>query len=196
MTSTFLLVRHAVTDDVDVRLSGRRPGVALNAVGRAQADRLAASLAGGRIDTILASPLERTCETAAAIAAAVGVPVTTDDALLEIDTGEWTGTSFAALHADPRWARWNAERATARCPGGESMGEAQARIIGLIAREAATRPGATVVLVTHSDLIRAAVCNVLGLGLADLHRFDIDPASVTRVVAGERGGRIASMNVV
>lgn len=196
MTTTFLLVRHAVTDDVDVRLSGRRPGVALNAAGRAQAARLAAALAGEAIDAVLASPLDRTRETAAAIGRAAGVPVTIDAALLEIDTGEWTGATFDALHADPRWTTWNAERATARCPGGESMAEAQARITGLIARQAAARPGAVVALVTHSDLIRAAVCAMLGLGLANIHRFDIDPASVTRVAADGRGGRILSMNVV
>lgn len=194
LTATFLLVRHAVTADVDVRLSGRRPGVPLSAAGAAQAAALGARLAGARLDAIVASPLERTRETADAIGRAAGVVVETDDALVEIDVGEWTGVGFDRLHADPRWATWNAERATARCPGGESMAEAQARIVGVLRALAAARAGQVVALVTHSDLIRASVCDVLGLGLAGIHRFDIDPASVTRVVAGDWGARLLSLN--
>lgn len=194
MTTTIFFIRHAVTGDLDVRLSGRRPGVPLSEAGRAQAGRLAARLAGAGIDAILSSPLERTRETADAIGAAAGVPVALDEALVEIELGEWTGVDFPALRADPRWATWNAERATARCPGGETMAEVQARVAGLVARLVRERDGGTVALVTHSDLIRAGVCDVLGLGLANIHRFDIDPASVTRMVAGDWGGRIGSMN--
>lgn len=194
MTATFLLIRHASTADLDVRMSGRRPGVPLSPEGRAQTEALAARLAGTRIDALLASPLDRTRETAEALARNHHLPVVFDDLLIEIDMGEWTGATFDALHADPRWATWNAERATARCPGGESMGEARARIAELMAREAARRPDRVIALVTHSDLIRAAVCDVLGLGLAGVHGFSIDPASVTRVVAGEWGARLQSMN--
>ncbi len=194
MTTTFLLVRHAVTADVDVRMSGRRPGVPLSAPGVAQAAALGARLAVPPPDAIISSPLERTRETAGAIGRATGVPVETDDALVEIDVGEWTGVGFDQLRTDPRWATWNAERATARCPGGESMAEVQARIVALRRRLTAERSGGTIALVTHSDLIRASVCDILGLGLANIHRFDIDPASVTRVVAGEWGARVMSMN--
>ncbi|MGI4733495.1 MAG: histidine phosphatase family protein [Janthinobacterium lividum] len=194
MTTTFLLVRHAVTADVDLRLSGRRPGVALSEAGRAQAAALGAGLAGAGIDAIVASPLDRTRETAEAIGWAAGVAVSTDDAALEIDVGDWTGVGFSQLAGDPRWQAWNDERATARCPGGESMVEVQARIVGLIRRLAAGGAGRTIALVTHADLIRAAVCDVLGLGLANIHRFDIDPASVTRVVAGDWGARVLRMN--
>lgn len=196
MTATFLLIRHAATDDLDVRLSGRRPGVMLSRDGQIQAAALARRLAGERIDALLASPLERTRLTADAIAATVGTEVVRDDALVEIDLGEWTGADFATLRADPRWSTWNDERATACCPGGETMAQAQARITSLIYRLATERDGQVVALVTHSDLIRAAVCDVLGLGLAGVHRFDISPASVTRIVAGEWGGRVLSMNVV
>ena len=194
MTATFLLVRHAATGDLDVRLSGRRPGVMLSEAGRAQAAALARRLAGVRIDAILASPLDRTRLTADAIAEAKGMQAAPEDALLEIDLGEWTGVDFATLRADPRWQVWNTERATACCPGGETMAQAQARITALMRRLAGEREEQVVALVTHSDLIRAAVCDVLGLGLAGVHRFDIDPASVTRVVVGDWGGRLLSLN--
>lgn len=196
MTATFLLIRHAATDDLDVRLSGRRPGVLLSEAGRAQAEALARRLRGEPLDLLSASPLDRTRLTAEAISATTGAELTIDDALLEIDLGEWTGADFATLSGDPRWATWNRERATACCPGGETMGQAQARITGLMRGLAAERDGGLIGLVTHSDLIRAAVCDILGLGLAGVHRFDIDPASVTRVTLDDRGGRVLSMNVV
>ena len=196
MTATFLLVRHGATDDLDIRMSGRRPGVPLNAAGRAQATALATRLAGDRIDAILAGPLDRARETAEAIGRETGLPVATEDALDELDVGEWTGEDFATLGADPRWDTWNRERATACCPGGETMGAAQARITGLLSRLASARDGEVTALVTHSDLIRAAVCDVLGLGLDAVHRLVIDPASATRIEIAGWGGRLLSMNLV
>ncbi|WP_174278722.1 histidine phosphatase family protein [Sphingomonas bacterium] len=195
MTATFLLIRHGATDDLDVRLSGRRPGVPLNEAGRAQAGALARRLADERIDAILSSPLDRTRETAEAIARSKAMAVTIDDALIEIDLGEWTGATFAMLHDDRRWHWWNAERVTACCPGGETMAQAQARIVGLLRRLAAERDGETIALVTHSDLIRAALCDVLGLDLAGVHRLQVDPASVSTVVIGDWGGKLLNLNV-
>jgi broad specificity phosphatase PhoE len=43
-------------------------------------------------------------------------------------------------------------------------------------------------------MIRAAVAWVLGLPLDHVLRFDIDPASVTRIVLGDWGGRIMTLN--
>ena len=49
-------------------------------------------------------------------------------------------------------------------------------------------------MVTHSDMIKAAVCHVLGLDLGQMSRFDIDPASVTRVMMGDWGGKLLRLN--
>lgn len=171
------------------------PGVPLSAAGRAQASALAASLAGENIARIETSPLERARETAAAVADAVsaGEPVI-QEALIEIDMGHWTGAAFDELADDPDWRRWNEERGTARIPGGETMAEAQARIVGHL-RQLAAEPGdTTVAVVTHSDMIRGAVAWLLGLPLGHVHRFEIGPASVTRMVIGNWGGKLMSLN--
>lgn len=194
MTATLLLIRHAAHGHLDRRLSGRMPGVPLSAAGRDQAAALAQRLAGTRIDWIDASPLERTRDTAAAVAGPHGlVPAEAPD-LIEIDLGDWTGRAFDTLTDDPDWARWNQERGAARIPGGETMAEAQARILAHLRRVAAERPGTTGALVTHSDMIRGAVAGVLGLSLDHVLRFDIDPASVTRVVMGDWGARLLALN--
>ena len=172
------------------------PGVPLSNVGRAQADRLGAALAAERIDRIVASPLERTQETAAAIAAAQATrpPIETDDALVEIDMGTWTGAPIGGFGDDPQWHAWNAERGTARIPNGETMAEATARIVGCLERLARDRAGETIALVSHSDMIRGAVATVIGLSLQLLLRFEIAPASVTRIDWGDWGTRLISLN--
>jgi probable phosphoglycerate mutase len=71
---TFLLIRHAENDFVGSgRIAGRMPGVHLNVKGREQAEQLAARLAGAGIDRIFSSPLQRALETAAPLAARLGL---------------------------------------------------------------------------------------------------------------------------
>ena len=196
MATTFLLIRHAAHIHLDKLFSGRMPGVPLSEAGRAQAARLGAVLASEPIDRIVHSPLDRTSETAAAIAAARGsaVPVAAAAGLIEIDLGDWTGRSWQDFGDDPAWRDWNERRGSARIPGGETMGEAQARIVGCLAALAREADGRTVAVVSHSDMIRAAVAHVLELPLDRLLSFDVDVASVTRIVWGEWGARLLSLN--
>ena len=181
MTVTILLIRHAAHIDLDRRLSGRREGVALSDAGRGQAARLGERLAGERIDRVEASPLDRTRATAEALRRRVSV----EPALIEIDMGEWTGRALGSFGEDPAWRAWNEHRATARIPGGESMAEAQARIVDHLRRTARQRDGQVVAMVSHSDMIRAAIAWALGLSLDNLLRFDIEPASTSRLVVGD-----------
>jgi probable phosphoglycerate mutase len=114
----------------------------------------------------------------------------------EVDFGRWAGCRFDALDGDPDWTRWNAERGTARAAEGETMAEVQARVSALLRATAARHVGETVVLVSHADVIRAAVADVLVLPLDQLLRFDVDPASMTTVVMGENWARLVRLNAV
>lgn len=191
MTATVLLIRHAAHVDLDRVLSGRRDGVALSDAGRTQAAMLGRRLAWRGLTRVECSPLERTRDTAAAIAAAAWLPSPVPvDALIELDMGEWTGRALDSFGDDPDWRAWNERRGTARIPGGEDMSEAQARIAGHFR---SLRDG-TVAVVTHADMIRAAVAHVLGLPLDHLLRFAIDPASVTTLVTGDWGAKLLSLN--
>jgi len=195
VTATILLIRHAAHIHLDRCLSGRMPGVPLSDEGRDQAARLGAALAGEVIERVEHSPLDRTRDTAAAIATAAGLPAPNSvQALIEIDMGDWTGAAFGSLHDDPAWHRWNTRRGTARIPGGETMAEAQGRIVGHLHGTARKSDGKVVAMVTHSDMIRAAVADVLGLPLDNLLRFEVGPASVTRIVAGDWGAKLLSLN--
>ena len=192
VTATILLIRHAAHADFNQRLSGRRSGVELTEEGHRQAAALGQRLASGGVTRVECSPLERTRATATAIARACALPAPTGvDALLEIDMGDWTGRAFDDFGDDPAWRAWNQHRGSARIPGGESMAEAQARIVAHLGKAA---DGETVAMVSHSDMIRAAVAHVLGLPLDNLLRFDIDPASVTGVAIGAWGAKLLWLN--
>ena len=198
MSVTILLIRHAPHEQLGVSLSGRTPGLRLSAAGERQAAALGAWLAGspeGRaIDRVQAGPLDRTMQTAHAIAAATARPIEPTAALDEIDFGDWTGRSFDQLSSDPAWPIWNTTRRTAAAPNGESMAAAQARIVVHLEATARDRDGGTIAMVSHCDMIRAALAWVLGLSLDRLLRFDIDPASVSTIVLGDWGGRVVRLN--
>jgi broad specificity phosphatase PhoE len=116
------------------------------------------------------------------------------DALDEIDIGEWTGLSFAELDGDPRWQQWNTCRSVARCPGGETMGEVQARVLGHLAAASAAHPEGRLVLVSHADVIKAGLLHFLGRTLDGYAAIEIAPAGVSTVVVADGGARVLRMN--
>ena len=116
------------------------------------------------------------------------------EALNEIDFGEWTGRSFSELDGDVVWGHWNACRAEAIPPGGESMVAAQQRAVKHLHETVSRYSGGTVAMVTHCDIIRAIVAGILDLSLDRVLSFDIDPAKVSRIAAGDWGARVMSLN--
>lgn len=194
MTATILLVRHAAHTQLGRVLSGRTGDVPLSAAGRAQADRLAQRLGSERIDAVQASPVRRARETAQAIAVVARVSAEPAEPLNEIDFGAWSGRDFAALEEDSAWHDWNSRRGAAMPPGGEPMLAVQQRVLAHLRSVAERASDAVVAMVSHADVIRAAVAGILGLPLDRILGFDIDPASVTRIVAGNWGERVVSLN--
>lgn len=194
MTATILLVRHAAHAQLGRVLTGRGGDVPLTPGGRAQAEALGERLAAGRLDAVHTSPVRRARETARAIAAAGGLAETLVPELDEIDFGSWAGKSFAELAGDPAWQDWNTRRAQASPPGGETMRCVQQRVLAHLRTAARRGAGAVIAMVSHADVIRAAVAGVLGLPLGRILGFDVDPASVTRIAAGDWGERVMSLN--
>jgi probable phosphoglycerate mutase len=194
MAMTLFLLRHAAHDRVADTLCGRMPGVALGAAGRAQAAALAARLRGEAIGALYTSPVQRCRETASPIGEALGLAPMAEEALAEIDFGDWTGRRFADLQDDPRWRHWNGARDDAAAPGGESMRAVQGRVLGWIAAAREQHPDGRVALVSHGDVIKAALCSFLGLPLQGYERFDIAPASLSALAVWADGGKLLGLN--
>lgn len=196
MATTLFLVRHGTHDLVGKALAGRMPGVHLNEEGRAQAEAAAARLARERIACVQTSPLERCCETAAPIAVRLGLEAEIAEALTEIDAGDWTGKSFAELEQDSDWHAWNKGRGVAVAPGGESMIAAQARTVAHVDKLRRRWDDHAIVLVSHSDVIRAIILAWLGLPLDQHDRIEIGPASISTLVVWQGGGKLLGLNEV
>src|SRR3546814_302635 len=142
------------------------------------------------------SPRRRTHETAMYIAQSCGSDPEIIPALDEIDFGEWSGRAFESLKDRDDWRRWNETRGQSRQPGGERIIEVQSRIADHFDEMRRTVPEGTVVMVSHADVIRAAVCHVLGLSPDNWQRFEITPGSISRIAAEAEGYRLLSLNEV
>lgn len=194
MSATILLIRHAEHVEFGRILSGRRRDVALSPVGLEQAAILSDLLGTTAIAAVYSSPRERAWYTAREIAEPHELKVVAEDRLDEIDFGAWTGCSFAELEGEPLWSSWNEQRGLARPPEGESMEEAAGRAFSFLAEAAREHDGETIVALSHCDIIRGIIARCLGLSLDNLLRFDIDPASVSRISVGDWGSRVMSVN--
>src|SRR4051794_9233939 len=180
--TTVLLVRHGLTAMTGPVLAGWTPGVHSNDKGREQATALAERLLPLPVTGIVASPLERCQETAAALAVGRDLTVETDDRLGECHYGDWTGQELKKLAKDPLWKVVQAHPSAAAFPGGEALRDTQARAVTAI-REANARLGdsATYVAVSHGDVIKAVLADALGMHLDMFQRLLVDPCSVSVV---------------
>jgi probable phosphoglycerate mutase len=179
---------------LDRVLVGRMAGVRLGELGRSQARSLALSFARERITAVQSSPRERAWETAAPIAERAGLPFAIIDALDEIDVGEWTGQPFTVLNDDVRWVRWNARRASNRPPRGETMHELELRVMQHLRGLHAAHPSGRIVLVSHAEVIRAAILHCLKMSFDDFARIDVAPATISTLALDHRGARVVDLN--
>jgi len=180
-----LLIRHGANDaQKNDILTGWTPGVHLNQMGRAQAQALAQRLASVEIAAVYASPLERTMETAEAIAAPHGLPVMVREDLGEVRIGRWTGQPLEKLRKRRLWRKVQFVPSMMRFPGGESFQEMQTRAVAELEYLCTEHPKQTVAVVSHSDVIKAAVAYTIGLHLDLFQRLVIAPASLTVLELG------------
>ncbi len=194
MTTTFFLVRHAAHDLLDRVLVGRMTGVSLSESGREQAQWVTQRLAREGLNLVQSSPQDRARETASPIARDRGLPLEIVPMLDEVDVGEWTGCSLDELKADPRWQQWNSARLVARAPGGESMLDVQARIVQHLQKTSSAHPDGRIAVVSHSDVIGAALLYYLGMSIDEFGRIELSPAGISTLLVGNWGAKIVSLN--
>ncbi|KAA9332800.1 histidine phosphatase family protein [Adhaeribacter soli] len=190
----FLLIRHATTDSVGKRLSGRKEGVHLNEAGLEQAQQLAQRLNHLPVSAIYSSPLERALETAEPVAQALNLQTCINRDFLEIDFGNWTNLTFEELQGQQEFQRFNAFRSCTRIPGGELMTEAQLRIVQGLEKLCRRHSGETLAVVSHADLIKSALAYYAGIHLDLFHRLEISPASVSVLEIYSDTARILLVN--
>ncbi len=199
-----ILVRHGESTGNAAGLLLGRIDAPLTERGLAQARTLGASLAGAT--RVIASPLERARDTAAALD--LGLPIEIDERWVELDYGEYDGRPLGSVPAEV-WKRWRSDPHY-RPAGGETLAELGRRVRsaceelfggsppdgahgrapdGASVRAADGESGGAartddVVVVSHVSPIKAAVCWAMGLGDEGAWRLYLATASITRIAWG------------
>jgi probable phosphomutase (TIGR03848 family) len=176
------------------RLAAWAPLPAEEAPAPRRRGRPAPAPAGVRPTAIYASPMERTRETAAPIAAALGLKVKVNRGLLECDFGDWTGAELKTLYKLPEWTTVQRFPSGFRFPNGESFTAMQARMVDTTAALVAAHPGEAIVAVSHADPIKAVAAAALGTHLDLFQRIVISPCSVTAISYGPAGPTVLAVN--
>jgi broad specificity phosphatase PhoE len=181
-----ILVRHGRTEANASGLLLGRADVDLDSVGAEQGERLAEAV--GPVARVVTSPLRR----AVAIAEMLDGPVTVDERWVELDYGELDRRAARDVPADV-WRAWRADPAF-EPPGGESLATLATRVGEACEELAEEARSDDVAVVSHVSPIKAAVAWALGVGIEISWRTHLDPASITRVVVGDRGPLLLSFN--
>jgi len=188
------LVRHGKTDYSGHRISGYLPWIHLNEEGRLQAAKAADFLARFPIQYIYASPMERTMETAAIIAGRHALPIVQVDFLKEINFGDFQGKGQELLQ-NPTWQAFHSTPSQVRFPAGESVQEAQRRVVQGLDDLARTHTSAEeIVCVAHCEILRLVLAHALAMPLDAFMRLTIDTASVSKVEWDPARQRILLLN--
>lgn len=166
------LLRHGEnTANLTKEFSCRKVDYSLTPRGVLQVEQTAAFFKTQSIDAIYSSPLKRAAETAAFVGDSLGLPVTTLEALREINVGELEGADDLSaaweLHNDilQSWFDGDAER---RFPGGESQMELIARMRGAMEQAVQGRDGQRIIFAAHGGIFRLtieALCSTSDLSM-------------------------------
>ncbi len=183
MKQTLFFIRHGQTTwNVEHRLPGQLPGVALNDTGRQQAARLAEALTIIPLTAIISSPLERAYETACIVAQGRDLVIQQEPDLMDTNVGHWAGKVMDEIaKQDDAWKAFVRDPTVAP-EGVETFPVVQQRVVAAVERwRAQEQVGAYVAFVAHADVIKLLVAHYTGLETRRAGSLSIDNASVSIV---------------
>ena len=122
---------------------------ALTDEGLSQAQALALSLSDKKIDLIISSPLKRALQTAQAVSQMYGIPIITDNRLIEQNYGIYEGA-----HRQNEAFLSNKRMFAYKYPGGESMMQVAHRAYSLIDEVKEKYPGKNILFACHGGVCR------------------------------------------
>lgn len=169
---------------------------ALRSEGEAQALAVAERLKHEAISAIYVTTMQRTHQTAAPLAAALGITPKVEADLREVSLGDWDGGEFRfrAAENDPAFLRAREKECWGELPGAETFVALQTRVMRGLNRIAAVHPGEKVAVVVHGGVVGAALAGVTGSRNFGFN--GADNGSISRVVIGPEGMILRGFNDV
>lgn len=192
--TTIILVRHGRTILTEThRISGRGgedPQLSEAGIQDAQAvaeelSKVSHSGAYAKVlkpTVVVSSPIARTRETAAIIAAKLGIKVEINDDIAEIAFGDWDGhtNQEVAENWPDQYEQWRGDVKISP-PGGESLEEFDVRVQNGLADILEKYEGQTVVVVSHVMPIRGFLKSAMQAGWPSYWRISVAPCSMSIV---------------
>lgn len=190
--TTVVLIRHGRTHLTESkRISGRGgEDPKLSDLGRIDARMAAQAVAQigksgpwsflNPVSAIVASPIQRTVDTANIIANELGLSVSTNVNIQEISFGDWDGSTNDEVKQKwpSEFAAWQGSWDVAP-PNGESLAEFDERVIRGLYEIVDAHPGKTVAVVSHVMPIRGIARRAMDGGVSAYWSPQISPCSIT-----------------
>ncbi len=196
MKQTLLIIRHGQTTwNVEHRLPGQLPGVALNETGRQQAERLAEALSVLPISAIISSPLERAYVTATYLGQKRELTIQLEPDLMDTNIGAWAGEVIQDLaKKDPAWSAFVRDPTVAP-EGVETFPQVQQRAVAAVEHWRTQEGiGAYPAFVAHADVVKLLIAHYTGLEARRAGSLMIDNASVSLIeLEDEQPPRVLSI---
>lgn len=184
------LIRHGETEwNREGRIQGYHADSLLSANGRAQAGRVAERLAGERVDALFSSDAGRARQTAAPIAAAVGLDVLYDAGLRERNYGVFEGRTYEEIEREfpEAYRKFRSRDPHYVPPEGESGAQFRDRVVAALERVANREQGRHAVVITHGGVLGIAYRHVTDMLLEAKRDYSLHNASLNRIL--HSGGR-------
>jgi len=192
------VIRHGESTWVRERRFAGSRDVPLTDTGRRQCAAVARALAATGVAAIYASPLERARASAEVIAEPHRLPVRIVPAFAEMAFGAWEGLTRDEIRArfPEGWEQWRSAPHLCAPLGGETVSKVAERVGAGLTELQQAHADQTIVLVSHSIVMRVMVLGALGLGLDRLWTVDAAPAGITEIEYEPDWATVHRMNTV
>ncbi|MEK7165945.1 MAG: histidine phosphatase family protein [Patescibacteria group bacterium] len=194
--SKIYLVRHA---ESIANTQGIYQGVTydtdLSALGKKQAEALAKIFQNIKIDTILASPLKRTYDTAQSVGKLKKTQVLQETAIIETNHGEWEGKHKHMIRKTwPKlYKKWQKFPSSVHFPGGEDFLDTQKRVLKWW-QELCQNHVTDMLVVSHVNIIQIIIANILNTKLNRIWKFPMQPTAVSHIEVSYGLAKLLKLN--
>lgn len=190
MTKIYL-VRHAESlANAQGIYQGQTYDTPLSNLGKKQAAALAKSLKGVHFDLVISSPLLRTRETAGYVTKKIEL----EPRLLETNHGDWEGKHKSKIEATwPQiYTQWFTAPKHVVFPRGEPFLKTQSRVLDWWS-EIISNP-INLLVVSHDNIIRIIVAEVLNIDLGNIWQFHLQTAAITVIEIQNNKPKVICLN--
>ena len=154
----------------------------LNHTGLEQSLDIARTSFTWNLSAIYASPLIRTMQIAEEIGRQIGLSVTADNRLMELNLGKLEGITGQDMRNNwaEVYANWRTDPGYTTLPEGESLSELQERGWDFfLEKEAHHQNDPAIIFVSHNFTIRCIISRLLGIPWSHFHMTHLDLSSVS-----------------